>query len=134
MDIGSFFKSIMNSVSNVSKKFNAPSYLTWFVIPFVVASVLIGFLFYLLFRKWTVVTVCQEKSIEEEEEIVVENVCEEKEFKAYVRVLIGVIATLIISSSVAFGVYKTAVYVKNPNVAMGIEGTRMLFNVFKSSD
>lgn len=134
----SFVKTVSNNVSNLVKNtglgpITPPSYLKWFVIPFVVCLFVFGILFFFLFRNWnTLGKVCTIKEVEEEDEVVAKEECGEQEFKLSVRILIGIVATLIISSSIAGGVYQTGLYINNPGMAVGIEGIRMLSNAIFS--
>jgi hypothetical protein len=104
-----------------------------------------AYLGYLLLRNWDTVTVCdqkkrgvQEESDDEPEKdddgvfVYDERGCREAEFKPVWRFVIVLVVGTIIASIVAAGVYRTALYVKNPRLGIGIEATRYLTDVLKT--
>lgn len=123
-----FVKEIGNQVSRgvqgVSNSMNPPNYLYWSVIPFIIAffvsSLLIGPFIYSYF---TTVTHCESDGTRSKN-------CKEVKVSGYVRILIILIVAIIISSVVSAASYQTGLYIKNPKLAMGIETTRVVKNVF----
>lgn len=100
--------------------FNAPNYLYWWILPFVITMLIVGALAFWGLSKVDTLQKCGEdvKEVDEEGN---KKECEEVEFPLWLKIVIGCVISVVIAGAVAAGVYKMAVYAKNPKMAAGIE-------------
>lgn len=127
------FKNASNTLKEVLGPVDVPSYSTWFVTPLVVTLVIMAYVGYLIFRNWDTVTICNPKSVDEEDDTDVDqDGCRVVEFKPVWRFLIAVVVASIVASIAAASVYRMAMYVKNPKIGMGVEATRYLTDILNN--
>lgn len=101
--------------------FNAPSYLYWWVLPFVVTAIIVGILVTWALSKTNDIVDCKNRVDEEGDR---GRVCETRKFPTWLKVVIGLVVTSIAAGTVAAATYKIGVYAYNPKMAAGIETTR----------
>jgi hypothetical protein len=126
-----FVKEVGDQISKgargVSNSMIAPSYLYWWVIPFIVSFILIGMLIGpLILRKFTSVQVCKKEIINSVEQ----NNCKKTKINIFIRLIVILVTLTIISLIISSLTYKIGIYVKNPKLAMGIETTKIFANIF----
>lgn len=109
--------------------FNAPNYFNWWILPFVITSVLVGILCVWGFWNMNTVRKCDKIDPNRPEK---EPACRDVPFQWWVRILLIILITSISASIVAAGVYKMAVYAHNPKMAAGIETTRYIRNAWNN--
>ena len=131
-----FIKEIGDQVSRgvrgVSNSMNAPDYYKWQVLPFIITFftmiLLAGPPTYIGLRE---VNNCKEKSVlEENNSVRTYEHCELVSVHPLLRLLIILVISLVVAGLVAMGTFRIGIYVKNPKLAMGIETTRIVKNVF----
>ena len=98
--------------------FNAPNYLYYWVIPFVLTTLIVAMLSYWALSK---VKTMQECNDEVDEEGNTTKKCKDFKFPLWLKIIIGVVITSIAAGTVSSVVYKMAVYAHNPKMAAGIE-------------
>jgi hypothetical protein len=124
-------------VKNLAKKFNAPSLVTWLLIPFIVFTVIFLILGYLLFKKaykkggiesypkecnTEAGEACKDSDVINCVDNYLKANCEDKKttIGTGLLFLIHLLLALIIAASCAFGLYKLVLYIKNPKLAAGL--------------
>tara|TARA_Y100000996_G_C22116348_1_gene476146 strand:+ start:84 stop:488 length:405 start_codon:yes stop_codon:yes gene_type:complete len=130
-----FIKEIGDQVSRgfrgVSNSMNAPDVYKWQVLPFIITFVtmilLAGPPTYIGLRE---VNNCKEKNRIEEGNVRTYEECELISVHPMLRLLIILVMSLVVAGLVAMGTFRIGIYVKNPKLAMGIETTRIVKNVF----
>ena len=119
-------------VQGVSNSMNAPDVYKWQVLPFIITFItmilLAGPPTYIGLRE---VNNCKEKNkIEEEDNVNTYEQCESISVHPLLRLLIILVISLVVAGLVAMGTFRIGIYIKNPKLAMGIETTRIVKNVF----
>lgn len=122
-----FIKDISTGLNVVSNSIDAPDYYKWMILPFIITFIItIIFIGLPIYTKFTTLTVCEKDEVEEEEK----NNCSIVKVHVFYRILTIFIIALFLSGIISGISYKTVLYIKNPKLAMGIETTRIVKNVF----
>lgn len=124
-----FVREVGNQVSRgftaASNSMNAPNYVSWMVIPFIVTFMVFSIFVSPLLMRIKETNVCDVDPETEEKKN-----CRKVKVNPVLKVFLIIIFTMIVSYIVASLMYRVGVYIKNPKLAMGIETTRAIKGIF----
>lgn len=124
-----FVREVGNQVSRgftaASNSMNAPNYVAWMVLPFIVTFMVFSIFVSPLLMRIKETNVCDIDPETEEKKN-----CRKVKVNPVLKVFLIIIFTFIVSYIVASFFFQIGIYIKNPKLAMGIETTRMIKNVF----
>jgi hypothetical protein len=129
----SWAKDIGNQVSRAAKygvdSFNAPNYIHWWVIPFVVSMFisLVITIYILHHISKSIKTTCLRLVDEEDNR---DETCESTGLPFFVKLIVMLVAPILVSLIVSAGIYKIGVYTYNPKMAAGIATTGYIVDSF----
>lgn len=124
-----FVREVGNQVSRgfkaVGRSMNAPDYTTWMVLPF-----LVTFMVFSIFVSPILMRIKETNLCDIDPETEEKKNCRKVKVNPVIKVILIILATLFVSYIVAKIIYQVGVYVKNPKLAMGVETTRIVKNIF----
>ena len=124
-----FVREVGNQVSRgftaASNSMNAPNYVSWMVIPFIVTFMVFSIFVSPLLMRIKETTVCDIDPETEEKKN-----CRKVKVNTVLKVFLIIIFTMIVSYIVASFIFQVGIYIKNPKLAMGIETTRAIKGLF----